>query len=94
MKIKSTYLAQRLLMITLKKLINVYETKKAIGEVLGISAQAVSQWPDGQVPICHQLMFKYILAPERFANDRLPHQLAPRMAAHRKVMKRLGKALD
>lgn len=60
-------------MITLDRLLEVYETKTKIAEVLNISTQAISQWDD--VPVYQQLRLKYEIDPTEFKGDNIDAEL-------------------
>lgn len=42
----------------------------ALARALGISKQAVSFWPDGQIPEAHALRIEFVLLPELRARER------------------------
>ena len=56
--------------ITKKQAINLFGSAKALYEALGISKQAVSQWPDDKpIPEDKALRIRYELKPEAFDGD-------------------------
>lgn len=68
-------------MITLKRLIKVYGSQANVSRVLGISSQAISQWPNGVAPVLQQVLLKYAIAPEIFGNARIPIKVRKNMSA-------------
>lgn len=52
--------------LTKREAIALFKTAKGLAEALGVSKSAVSQWPDGPIPVKHDLRIRYELKPERF----------------------------
>jgi DNA-binding transcriptional regulator YdaS (Cro superfamily) len=55
--------------ITKTKAVKLYGNKAKLADALGISRQAVGQWPAGPIPQKHALRIYYELMPEAFQDN-------------------------
>ncbi len=55
--------------ITKKEAIGMFRTKANLAKALGVTNQAVGQWPDGPIPQKQALKIRFILKPELFDKD-------------------------
>ncbi len=49
--------------LTKREAIALFKTAKGLAEALGVSKSAVSQWPEGPIPVKHDLRIRYELRP-------------------------------
>lgn len=51
-------------------------SQQRLATALGLSKQAVSDWPDGPIPEVHDMKLRYELMPEAFARPQAAHAAA------------------
>lgn len=59
-------------MITKSKAVELFGSVSNLARALGISSQAVSQWPQDRIPEKHFLRIKHELRPKAFRTVRKP----------------------
>jgi len=52
--------------LTKQEAIALFATAKGLAQALGVSKSAVSQWPEGPIPVKHDLRIRYELKPGHF----------------------------